>query len=422
MTNRVLRVVLLFCSLSAASVEAAIPNSVEEDELEFTIAERHNNLGTQHASRGDFRQAAGAFRKAIELDPKMTVAHYNLGLSLSRVANHEDAVFSFQSALRLSPEYFDAWFQLGLAQMGLERYTESIRAFAEGMVLRPGNPTVRFRMGQSHWMLDNWESVISEWEGLLLDAPGHRSVEIVQRELPRAYYNDGLAKQSTGDYPSARRAYQHALSLNANYVSVLNNLAILDQLTGDLDSSADLFERVIELESEHRGARLGLAGIRLGQYRLDEAEILYEVVRSLDPADGQAVRGLAICALKRGERQEALGWADKAGELWSPIDVLMFKAFVLEHNDAGERYGAGFDTEAVIAVYEEAIELDSTRADTYYNLGVIHAKVKRWTDAVAQFDRSLTADSTYSAAKAAIAEVERILESEDTQILKLKRP
>jgi tetratricopeptide (TPR) repeat protein len=306
--------------------------------------------------------------------------------------------------------------------MGLEQYTESIRAFTEGLVLRPGDPTVRFRLGQSHWMQGNWEAVISAWEALLLDAPGHRSVEIVQRELPRAYYNDGLAKQSAGDYKSARRAYHHALSLDANYVSVLNNLAILDQLTGDLESSVDHFERVIEIKPEHRGARLGLAGIRLGQYRLDEAESLYEGVRSLDPADGQAVRGLAICALKRGQRQTALGWADKAGELWSPVDVLMFKAFVLEHNEDGERYGSGFDAEAVIAVYEEAIKRDSARADITYNLGVIHAKAKRWTDAVAQFDRSLAADSTYSAAKTAIAEVERILESEDTQILKLKRP
>ena len=413
---------LLLCFFSTVPVQGAIPNIVEEDESEFTIAERHNNLGTQRASRGDFRQAAGAFRKAIELDPKMTVAHYNLGLSLLRVANHKDAVFSFQSALRLSPGYFDAWFQLGLSQMGLKQYRESIRAFTEGMVLRPGDPTVRFRMGQSHWMLGNWEAVISEWEALLQDAPGHRSVETVQRELPRAYYNEGLAKQSAGDYPSARRAYEHALSFDTNYVSVLNNLAILDQLTGDLDSSADLFERVIEIESEHRGARLGLAGIRLGQYRLDEAESLYEGVRSMNSADGQAVRGLAICALKRGERQAALGWADRAGQLWAPVDVLMFKAFVLEHNEEGERYGSGFDAEAVIAVYEHAIERDSVRADIYYNLGVIHAKAKRWADAVAQFDRSLAADSTYSAPRVAIAEVERIMESEDTQILKLKRP
>lgn len=168
----------------AGPVAAVLPGQGEEDVSELTRAERHNNLGTQYASRGDIRQAAGEFRKAIELDPSMTIAHYNLGLALSRVKNHEDAVFAFQSALRLSPRYFDGWFQIGLGLMALENFAEAATAFEECLALRPRNPAARFRLGQSYWKASKWRKVIAQWDSLLNETPGHPSTEVVRDELP----------------------------------------------------------------------------------------------------------------------------------------------------------------------------------------------------------------------------------------------
>jgi tetratricopeptide (TPR) repeat protein len=413
--------VVVFLTTMTGALSGAMPDQQERDESELSRAERHNNLGTQHASRGDFRQAAGAFRKAIELDPTMTVAHYNLGLSLARFKNHTDAAFAFQSALRLSPRYFDAWFQLGLSLMALENFGEAATAFEECLTLRAQAPAARFRLGQSYWMAEKWTAVVAQWDSLLNESPGHPSIEIVRRELPRAHYNVGLDHQSSGDLEAARESYEDVLRLDSGYVPALSNLGILSEATGKHDRAAELFERAIEIDPAHRSARLGLSGAYLSLGRPEDAYDQYLEILGADETDVQAMRGLALCATRMGKRGQALEWADVAAEKGGVVDAMLLRAFVLEHNDEGVRYGAGYDDQSAIQLYEEVIAADPDRAEAHYNLGVIHAKAERWTDAVGQFDQVLASDSTHAGAIKANQEVERILEGQNMQIFRAKR-
>ncbi|MEE2753507.1 MAG: tetratricopeptide repeat protein [Candidatus Latescibacterota bacterium] len=413
-------VVVACLAAMTSAVSGALPDQEEPDESELSKAERHNNLGTHHAARGDFRQAAGAFRKAVELDPTMTVAHYNLGLSLARTRNHTDAAFAFQSALRLSPRYFDAWFQLGLSLMALENFGEAATAFEECLSLRNRAPTARFRLGQSYWMVEKWAAVIAQWDSLLFESPGHPSVELVRRELPRAFYNVGLDHQSSGNLEAAREAYEDALRLDAAYVPALSNLGILSEATGKYAEAVKLFERAIEADPDYRNARLGLAGAFLSLSRPTDAYLHYQEILRADDADVQAMKGLALSAIKMGNKEEALVWVGVASRKGSVVDALLLKAFVLEHNGKGVRYGSGYADQAAMSTYLEVIAVDSSRAEAHYNLGVIHAKAKRWTDAVSQFDQTLAVDSAHTGAKQANQEVERILKEQNTQILRAK--
>lgn len=399
-----------------------VSGEAQEEESELSSAERHNNLGTQHASRGDFRQAAGAFRKAIQLDPSMTIAHYNLGLSLARFDNHTDAAFAYQSALRLSPRYFDAWFQLGLSLMALENFGEAATAFEECLDLRPRAPAARFRLGQSYWMAEKWSAVVAQWDSLLNESPGHPSVEIIRRELPRAYYNIGLDYQASGEVEAARDAYEDVLRLDAGNVPALNNLGILSEATGKFDEAVGLFQRAIEIDPGYKSARLGLAGTYLELERPRDAFEQYQEMFRTDEDDVQAIQGLALCAIKMGDRDQAMEWVTFAAERGNPVNALLLRAFVLEHNERGVRYGDGYDDQSAITVYQEVIAADPTRAEAYYNLGVVHAKAKRWTDAVSQFDQALAVDPAHAGAIQGNQEVERILKDQNTQILRVKRP
>ena len=406
----------------AGPVAAVLPSQGEEDVSELTRAERHNNLGTQYASRGDIRQAAGEFRKAIELDPSMTIAHYNLGLALSRVQNYEDAVFAFQSALRLSPRYFDGWFQIGLGLMALDKFAEAATAFEECLTLRPRNPAARFRLGQSYWKASKWQNVIAQWDSLLNETPGHPSTEVVRNELPRAYYNVGLDHQGAGEPALARATYEEALRLDAHYVPALNNLAILKHAEGETESAVELFLQVLEIESDHDGARMGLAGALLVQERPQEALAHYLELRKTTPNDVRVYRGLALSHLKLGQTEKAIAWSEKAQKGSDPYAALLLKAFVLEHNASGDRYGSGYDESTAQETYRGIISRYPDRPQAYYNLGIIHARAGRWPDAVAKFGHALSVDSTYVDARTALDEVERVMKLQNTQLLRIKRP
>ena len=232
----------------------------------------------------------------------------------------------------------------------------------------------------------------------------------------------GLNHQDGGDLDLAREAYQEALRLDARSVPALNNLAILKRAEGDVASSVELFEQALEIDPEHRGARMGLAGALLADERPQAALDHYLELRKETPDDVRVYRGLALCHLNLGQLKKALLWCEEAEKGGDPYDALLLRAFVLEHNATGDRYGLGYDETAARGTYQGIVSRFPDQPLAYYNWGIIHAKAGRWLDAVTQFDRALSADSTYVDALTALAEVERVMKSQNTKLLRIKRP
>lgn len=60
--------------------------------------------GVELYNRGDYWNAAGAFRNAVHQDPRDYRGHYFLGLSYERLGNYQQAVQSYKSALKVMRE------------------------------------------------------------------------------------------------------------------------------------------------------------------------------------------------------------------------------------------------------------------------------------------------------------------------------
>lgn len=212
------------------------------------------------------------------------------------------------------------------------------------------------------------------------------------------------------------------LRLNAHYVPALNNLAILKQAEGETESAVELFVQALEIEPEHRGARMGLAGALLVQERPEEALTHYIELRKTISDEVRVYRGLALSHLKLGQTEKAMAWSEEAQKRSDPYAALLLKAFVLEHNASGDRYGSGYDEAAAQDTYQEIISRYPDRPQAYYNLGIMHARASRWPDAVAKFNHVLSVDSTYVVARTALDEVERVMKLQNMKLLRIKRP
>ncbi|MFQ5663444.1 MAG: tetratricopeptide repeat protein [Terriglobia bacterium] len=51
----------------------------------------HYGLGSEHLKRGEFDQAAAAFRKSIELQPDYSAAYRELGKALEKLGRRDEA-------------------------------------------------------------------------------------------------------------------------------------------------------------------------------------------------------------------------------------------------------------------------------------------------------------------------------------------
>jgi tetratricopeptide (TPR) repeat protein len=68
------------------------------------LADAHNNLGNVYRQQGRFEEAAGEFRAASAINPRLVAAYDNLGVTLEAMGRGEEARQAFEAALRVDPD------------------------------------------------------------------------------------------------------------------------------------------------------------------------------------------------------------------------------------------------------------------------------------------------------------------------------
>lgn len=94
-------------------------------ELDPKLSIAYTNLGNIRFRRGDVVAAEELYRRALEVDDRQPEAHYNLGYVMLERGHAQRAIPYFQKAIQSDPKFADAHFNLAMA---LENLSESGRA------------------------------------------------------------------------------------------------------------------------------------------------------------------------------------------------------------------------------------------------------------------------------------------------------
>jgi tetratricopeptide (TPR) repeat protein len=109
-------------------------------ELDPRLACAYTNLGNLRYRIGAVDDARALYRKAIELEPEQPEAHYNLGFLTYEEGDLESAVDRFDRALALDPDFADAHFNLAMALLELGRRDEAREHLTTYLELEPEGP------------------------------------------------------------------------------------------------------------------------------------------------------------------------------------------------------------------------------------------------------------------------------------------
>jgi serine/threonine protein kinase/Flp pilus assembly protein TadD len=142
----------------------------------------HFNLGNALHDERKLNEAIGAYRKAIELDPKRFNACPNLAFALNNLAwalasdpeparrDPGRAVSLAKEAVDLQPRNGAYWNTLGAAQYRAGKWKEAVTALEKSMELRNGGDAVDwFFLAMAHWQLRDkdkarkWYDNAVEW-------------------------------------------------------------------------------------------------------------------------------------------------------------------------------------------------------------------------------------------------------------------
>ena len=103
--------------------------------------ERHAQRQGALLDQGKNAEAAAAWQRALELDPKNAVFHNNRAVALDKDGKKQDALAAFREAVRLKPDYVDALHNLGNALRHMKRPAEAEEVYRQALKPSPTRPT-----------------------------------------------------------------------------------------------------------------------------------------------------------------------------------------------------------------------------------------------------------------------------------------
>jgi tetratricopeptide (TPR) repeat protein len=104
-------------------------------------------IGDRARGAGDPASAAGAYRRAIEVEPANARLHLNLGLALADAGQIPDAVASYHESLRLDARQPLALVNLGIALAAQADAAGAADAYGRALRLNRNEPLAHFNLG-----------------------------------------------------------------------------------------------------------------------------------------------------------------------------------------------------------------------------------------------------------------------------------
>lgn len=253
-------------------------------------------------SRGDFVQAAEAYRKAVALDPSIPELWANLGLMDHEAGNHSEAISSFQRAIQLNSSLFVPQLFLGLEYLQSNKAEAALPHLESAVKLNPKDVQALRSLAQAHATLGEIDKAIDlYWQAMRLN-PSEGSlwfdlgstylqqVENDARLMTSAYGDSAYVKlrsaevmATEGKLIEAERAYKGAIALTQPLPCAFAELGITLLRQQETAAAQKQFERELQTGYHCEIATVGLAIIDVVSSRPEDAVNKLIPVAQADP-------------------------------------------------------------------------------------------------------------------------------------------
>ena len=179
-------------NFSVRNYDAAARDFRQAVALQPDFPSAHNRLGRTLMLKGQPREAAAEFRKAVEQSGgSFPVAQFNLGVALQQLGDGEGAAAAYLDAIKAKGgNYPDAFYQLGVTYSREGRWREAADALRKSVEQDGGrDPDAQLQLGYVLVKQEDYAGAESVFRAAL---EGHNG------NLPYAHYNLGLLYEQTG--------------------------------------------------------------------------------------------------------------------------------------------------------------------------------------------------------------------------------
>lgn len=239
------------------SAEQAYQRAISLDD---SYAQVYSDLSALYEDNGDYPRAILYARKALELEPETVHHHYFLGLLLARTGQEEQAIGYLKTAIERRPWHPGAYYNLGQALMRLGR-AEQAEAYLAAV--------------------DSLQSLLDLTDLARFTARANPDVPGLWTELARLL-------RRMGRYNEAMDAYQVALHLAPENVTIQSNMARLTLNLGDTTGAIRRYRALLRRNPHlaDEWVNLGVVYLQLGQ--VEKARQAWQSALRYRPDDARA--------------------------------------------------------------------------------------------------------------------------------------
>lgn len=368
-----------------AEAEARVADAVQSAPKD---AEAWIVKGDIARSKKDLPAAAAAYKKALEFEPKSTLAKLNLISVEIQQGQFELAQTHLNELREIAPNNAMLYYQQGLIDFQNKRYAEASAAARKVLQGAPNHTPSLLLEGAAQFLLGANEQAEQALRRVVSNAPAN----VYARKLLAAT----LLKLK-----DPQRALEYLLPA----VEALPNDAQLQALAanaymqlGQSGKAAEMMKAAVEHDPKSAALRTDLGMLQLAAGDSAAAAATLQQASELDPSRTQADMILVVSHLRDKKYDAALAILQRL-EQRAPNDPSM-------HNMRGAAYLGLNDLNRARASFERAVALNPTFMPAVANLAQLDLRAKNVAAARGRFESVLAKDKNNILAMTALAQFE----------------
>jgi len=339
-------------ALAAVVVAASVANPKLIHAQASTSLESVLSQAIELETRGNYAEAEGMYRQALQKSPDDPEILKRLGQVCQGQGKHEEATEIFERILKRAPLYPGVNALLGISYYSLNKFDKTIEADQKELTGNPKDRQARYYLSLALSASGRLFEAIQQLETLRVDDP----------------HNPALLYQLVVDYKAA--AQQIGQRLTREHPDSAFTHAIRAEVLADgerLDDAAQEFQEVAGKSPDFPGIHLALGEVYWRQKNLDKAQQELKLALQKDPNQPLANYYLGDILVTNQQYSEAIPNLELAITVYPELT----RAYWL----LGKCYTSGKDYQRARQAFEKALEQNPNYKEVHFQLHELYAKM-----------------------------------------------
>jgi tetratricopeptide (TPR) repeat protein len=189
------------CHISLRQPDKAVPVLQAASEADSSYPWPYKSLGDIHRQRGELRQAAQMYQKAIGVDGQLVQAYTGLARVRFDSDDLEGAITALRTAVSLDAEYAEGFVLIGTALVRLRRHGEATAPLKKAVAIDGKDAQARYRLAEAYLGAGEYRAAVESGKAAVTRQKDFYAAQVILAD----------AHAELGQLAEARTWYQRAI-------------------------------------------------------------------------------------------------------------------------------------------------------------------------------------------------------------------